>query len=302
MYLLIVTGLSGAGKSNTLRCLEDMGYYCVDNLPIALIDDFIGFCKKNDPPIEKAALVIDSREVSFHSDKYKGFESMESIFANLNQINVSYEILFLDCRDEVLSMRYGETRRRHPLCANVQEGIKLERDLLTGMRDRANYIIDTSSFTIPQFRQKLKATIRESSDAPFFLVVESFGFKRGIPMESDLVFDVRFTPNPFYEASLRPLSGLDQPVYDFVFADPAVTDFLDRLESMLDKLIPLYINQGKTRLMVAIGCTGGRHRSVCCAKELARRMEQKYSTTLIHRDLVTEEEDINLRFGLQERS
>ena len=289
MYLLIVTGLSGAGKSNALRYLEDLGYHCIDNLPMAMLESFVQLCNSAQPPIDRAAIVIDSRENVFHDD-------IEMYFTSLDSMDISYEILFLDCRDDVLCKRYNETRRRHPICSNLTEGIQAEREIIQPMRDRANYIIDTSDLKPLQLNKVLERTLRENGGHPFTLVLESFGYKRGLPIEADMVLDTRFSPNPFYEIELRPLSGLDEPVKAYVLQNSTVVNFLEHVEKMVVELIPQFAAQGKHRLMIAFGCTGGRHRSVCCAQHLYERLKSQYSCTIVHRDLVLEAREIEQRF------
>lgn len=296
MHLLIVTGLSGAGKSTALRDLEDLGYYCVDNLPFDMVGGFIDRCSKADTAIDNAALGVDSRGFAFFGDGGSRVP-MERSFAVLDGMDVSYEILFLDCQDPVLAKRYNETRRRHPICEDIGEGIRIERELLGMLRDRANYIIDTTGMTLPEFSKVMVETIGEARSRPFSLVIQSFGYKRGVPLEADIVLDMRFSPNPFYKEELRSLSGLDEPVRDYVLSDPSVTRFLDSTAEALNEYIPLYIKNGKHRLMVAVGCTGGRHRSVCCAEALYDRMKDRYASTVHHRDLTHEAEDIRSRFG-----
>lgn len=297
MYLLIITGLSGAGKSQAIRKLEDMGYYCVDNLPAGMLRDFILLCKKADPPIARAAIVMDSRESAL---KMNGLQSIKTI----READVDYDILFLDCRDDVLERRYNETRRRHPLSGHesIKSGIQLEREMLQDLRDRARFIVDTSDLRPLELSRRLEEMLGEPQAQPFTLIFTSFGYKRGVPFEADVVLDARFSPNPFYEPELRALSGLDQPVRDFVFADPTVSAFLSGVENMLVMLIPRFIEQGKHRLMVAIGCTGGRHRSVCMANDLYQRMKGKYSVLLMHRDFKSEAAEISERFDWGERS
>ncbi len=288
MYLLIVTGLSGAGKSQALRYLEDLGFYCVDNLPAAMVTDFVRMCIKATPSVERAALVIDSRESVFQSD-------MENCLRSLEGLDVQYEILFLDCRDFVLERRYSETRRRHPLSNYIDEGVAKERELLKTLRERANYILDTSNLKPIALHHALKNILHEKANRPFNLIVESFGYKRGVPFEADIVLDMRFLPNPFYEQELRHLSGLDMPVRDYVAMDERYIEFIDGITIMLDKLIPAFAEQGKHRLMVAFGCTGGRHRSVCAANEVYERLKSRYNASIVHRDLSDEGLDIRGR-------
>lgn len=290
MKLLIVTGLSGAGKTQALRYFEDAGYFCVDNLPCEMLEGFIELCRKAAPPVERAAVVIDSREQVFRSDA-------EQVLRTLDKLPMQCSILFLECRDEVLERRYNETRRRHPLSRDVRDGIRAERDMLGAFRDRADTIIDTTNLKPLELASKLGALFTDGSAAAFRLTFESFGYKRGVPFEADMVFDMRFLPNPFYEPALRPLSGADAPVLDYISQDPAFARFLDQTEEMLKLLIPSFCKQGKRSLLVAFGCTGGRHRSVCAAEQMARRMAAEYDVKLAHRDTTVEAGDINARLG-----
>lgn len=288
--LLIVTGLSGAGKTQALRHLEDNGYFCVDNLPCKMLEGFVQLCKNAKPPVEKAAVVIDSREQVLGSN-------IEQELLMLDRLPVSYRVLYLECRDEVLERRFNETRRSHPLSKDVRDGIAAERDILAGFREKADIIIDTTTLKPLQLAAKLSTLFAEKEDASFRLTVESFGYKRGVPYEADMVFDMRFLPNPFYEPELRSLSGADAPVQEFLLREKAYGDFLSRVESMLQMMIPCFIAQGKKRLLVAFGCTGGRHRSVSTAELLAKRMAGKYDVKLIHRDTFVEASDITERIG-----
>lgn len=290
MELLIVTGLSGAGKSQALRKLEDIGYFCVDNLPCEMLQGFAGLCKKAQPEVKRAAVVIDSRESVFKAD-------MERSLRELQAIKVHYSILFLECRDEVLVRRYNETRRRHPLAADIDEGIRLERELLSFMRDRANCIIDTSDMKPLELSAKIESLYAEASEDDFRLIFESFGYKRGVPFEADIVFDMRFLPNPYYEPELRPLSGRDAAVRDYIRRDAMFDYFIGSVREMLERLIPHFMEQGRQRLLVAFGCTGGRHRSVCAAEELYSMMKDTYCARLIHRDARLEADDIDERFN-----
>lgn len=287
--ILIVTGLSGAGKSSTLRVLEDLGYLCVDNLPGDLMGSFIELCHTNEPPIEQVALVIDSRASVF---RY----STERLFKTLDMLTDPHRILFLDCANDVLLRRYNETRRRHPMHDDISAGILIERELLEPVKERADIIIDTTDMTPREYQRKLEGFIAASDSDPFRLVISSFGYKRGIPMNADIVLDMRFTANPYYEENLRNLSGRDKPVFDYVMSDPLVIRELERLVDMLKELIPAYRNEGKRRLMVSFGCTGGRHRSVAMAEAVYERVRGLCSTTIEHRDLAIEAETISERF------
>lgn len=290
MELIIVTGLSGGGKTQALRCLEDMGYFCVDNLPCAMVGGFVQLCSESKPPVEKAAVVIDGRESVFAGE-------LQQAHMQLCMLPISFRILYLECRDDVLERRYNESRRPHPLNVDIDEGIRAERDMLSFFRDRAEYIIDTSEMKPMELRRRLEEYFGAESKAEFQLTIESFGYKRGVPLEADIVFDMRFSPNPFYEVKLRHLSGRDKSVRDFIEADEAYTTFIEQTESMLKMLIPAFIKQGKRRLLVAFGCTGGRHRSVCAAEEMYRRMGAHYLARLIHRDAGIEAADIIERIG-----
>ena len=290
MKLLIVTGLSGAGKTQALRCLEDSGYFCVDNLPCEMLEGFLELCRKAAPPVERAAVVIDSREQVFRSNA-------EQVLNVLDRLPIQYHILFLECRDEVLQRRYNETRRRHPLSKDVWEGIRAERDMLSGFRDRADTIIDTTSLKPLELAAKLGILFLDDETSTFRLIFESFGYKRGVPFEADMVLDMRFLPNPFYEPALRTLSGADEAVLEYMLQDPAFLSFLEQTETLLRLLIPGFRRQGKRRLLVAFGCTGGRHRSVCAAEQMAKRMRLDFDVKLVHRDTTLEANDIRSRLG-----
>lgn len=288
MRFVIVTGLSGAGKTQATRSLEDLGYFCVDNLPPKLISKFAEACMQSDGKIDKVALVIDIRGGVFFDDL---FESLMELKKN----NFTYEILFLEASDEVLVKRFKETRRSHPLSPNgrVITGIEAERNKLRELKDRADNIIDTSKYAIKDLRAKINLLYGtgQVSDKQLNLTVLSFGFKYGIPTDSDLVFDVRFIPNPFYIEELKPFSGNDKPVQDYVLKHDETKQFLAKLEDMLKFLIPNYVKEGKRQLIISIGCTGGRHRSVAIANALYERLKQtEYDVTIEHRDI---NEDVN---------
>ncbi len=287
MRVLVVTGMSGAGKSQALKRLEDMGYFCVDNLPCEMLGGFALLCKRANPPVEKVAVVIDSRESIFGNDVVAALDKLAAL-------EVSYQIIFLECRDEVLERRYNEPRRPHPLGGDIRKAIQAERELLSTLRDRADHIIDTSQLRPLELRQALEQALSQK-DTGFALEIVSFGYKRGVPFEADVVLDMRFSPNPFYEPELRTLSGRDAAVQAFVLADENVTALLDQVEHTLERLIPRFIEQDKRRLMVAFGCTGGRHRSVCCAEALYHRMKDRYQVSLAHRDIATEAASIRER-------
>ena len=292
MYLLIVTGLSGAGKSLALRCLEEQGYFCVDNLPSSMLQEFVNICNNASPAIQKAAVTIDSRESLLS-------HTSASISAAFDALDVPYEMLFLDARDEVLMKRYNEVRRRHPLgeAGDAATGVKLERVFLQPLRDRANYILDTSDVRPKDFPGLIAKVLPEYECKCMTLLFCSFGYKRGVPVDADFVLDMRFIPNPFYIPELRALSGLDKPVQEFVYTQPSVAPFFDGVEKMLSALIPLYQAEDKHILRICFGCTGGRHRSVAAAEEIARRfIGQDMNIRIYHRDLSTEAADIHERF------
>lgn len=293
MYLLIVTGLSGAGKSLALRCLEEQGYFCVDNLPSSMLKEFVHLCNNATPAIQKAAVTIDSRESLLS-------RSSDSIAAAFDALDAPFDILFLDTRDDVLMKRYNEVRRRHPLgeAGDAATGVKRERVFLQPLRDRANYILDTSDVKPKDFTGLIAKVLPEYECKCMTLLFCSFGYKRGVPVDADYVLDMRFIPNPFYIPELRALSGLNEPVRAFVLAQPSVEPFFDGVAQMLRKLIPLYQEQDKHILRVCFGCTGGRHRSVAAAEEMARRFaDSGMNVRIYHRDLSSEAMDIHDRFA-----
>lgn len=288
MRFVIVTGLSGAGKTQATRNLEDLGYFCVDNLPPTLIPKFAELCIQSDGKIEKIALVIDIRGGKF-------FDALFESLKYLQDNEFPYEILFLDASDEVLVKRFKETRRTHPLAqeGRVIRGIALERQKLREVKNRADMIVDTSKMEIKDLRAKINEIYGEMEieRSGLSIAVLSFGFKYGIPVDSDLVFDVRFMPNPFYIPDLRSYSGNDKPVKNYVLEHEEATTFIEKLKDMLDYLIPHYENEGKRQLIISIGCTGGRHRSVTIANEIYDYLSAKWATvTIEHRDI---NEDIN---------
>lgn len=292
MYLLIVTGLSGAGKSLALRCLEEQGYFCVDNLPSSMLKEFVRLCQGADPAIQKAAVTIDSRESLLS-------RSSNSISDAFDSLDAPFEILFLDARDDVLKKRYNEVRRRHPLgeSGDADTGVKRERVFLQPLRNRANYILDTSDIKPKDFPGMIAKVLPEFESKTFTLLFCSFGYKRGVPVDADFVLDMRFLPNPFYMEELRPLSGMDTPVQAYVFSQKLVPEFLSGVENMLIEMIPLFIEQDKHILRVCFGCTGGRHRSVAAAEEMARRFAGKgMNIRVYHRDLGCEAAEIKERF------
>ncbi|MBC8546659.1 RNase adapter RapZ [Clostridiaceae bacterium NSJ-31] len=283
MEFLIVTGMSGAGKSGAANVLEDMGYYCIDNIPPALIAKFSEICMQSKGKISKVAMVVDSRGGDLFGDL---LESLD----RLKERDNCYKILFLDCDDDVLITRYKETRRKHPLCegaaVTLQEAIRRERELLQPAHQRANYIIDTTLLTAAQLRDKIYQIFLDGGSR-MLINCMSFGFKYGLPSDADLVFDVRCLPNPFYIPELKEKTGRDRPVEDYVLSFEQSTTLLDKLKDLLGYLAPLYVEEGKSQLMVAIGCTGGKHRSVVFTEHLGAFLtEQGYRVVCNHRDIL----------------
>lgn len=281
MKFVIVTGMSGAGKTTVLKFLEDIGFFCIDNLPPVLISKFSQLCFEQDGSIDKVALGIDIRGGKLFSDLFKGLE-------DLKNDGYDYEILYLDASDSTLIKRYKETRRTHPLSrgGSIETGIGKERAMLAEVRQRATYIIDTSSILTRDLREKISDIFEDNESFDSLIIkVCSFGFKYGIPMDSDLVFDVRFLPNPYYIAELKELTGNDSPVSDYVMSFQESKEFLDKLYDMLEFLIPMYIKEGKNQLVISIGCTGGKHRSVTLANELFKILDKKHSVIISHNDI-----------------
>ncbi|MGI6006570.1 MAG: RNase adapter RapZ [Ruminococcus sp.] len=284
MRFVIVTGMSGAGKSTALKMLEDAGFFCVDNLPIPLMEKFAQFAVESMPQgIQKAALGVDIRSG-------KALDQMEAILEHMTDARMEYEILFLDADDEVLIKRYKETRRSHPLAGSgrVEAGIRAERERLEFLKKHADYILDTSHLLTRELKAELdKIFVKNQKFKNLMITVLSFGFKYGIPEDADLVFDVRFLPNPYYVETLRPLTGNDLPVQNYVMGFDVSVQFLEKLMDLITFLIPNYVLEGKNQLVIAIGCTGGKHRSVTLANELYCRLgtEEEYGVRIEHRDI-----------------
>ena len=283
MRLVIVTGMSGAGKSSALKMLEDMGYFCVDNLPIPLLTRVVEMFSEPDEEVKKIALGIDVRGG-------QDFDGLKEVLDELDSRKTEYEILFLDAQDNVLVKRYKETRRQHPLSGSgrVDTGIAKEREKIMFLKMRATYILDTSRMLIRELKQELEKIFVKGEDfCNLYITVMSFGFKYGIPQDSDLVFDVRFLPNPYYIDELKAKTGNEPEVQDYVMENGKAAVFLDKLTDMVDFLIPNYILEGKNQLVISIGCTGGRHRSVTLANALYQALEKKenYGVRLEHRDI-----------------
>jgi len=283
MEFLIITGLSGAGKSRAADVLEDLDYYCVDNMPIALMPRFAELCMATKGRYEKVALVTDVREKD-------GFDKLLHTLDELEAMDCNCRILYMDADVRTLVRRYKESRRPHPLAvpgSTVEEAIKREIRLLAPVRERAEHIVSTSNQTLGMLQQRLFTLFAEKGrKRELDVTVMSFGYKYGLPMDADLVLDARFLPNPFYVEELRPQSGLDKPVSDYVFSFQQTGEFMQQLETMLDFLLPLYIEEGKMGLTIAIGCTGGRHRSVAIAAALNEKLRAKgLKSVNVNRDI-----------------
>lgn len=282
MRFVIITGISGAGKNSVLRMLEDAEYFCVDNLPIPLLPKFAQLTMLEAKNIDKVALGVDVRSG-------EGLEQLPEILKEFDAKKFEYEILFLECATDVLIKRYKETRHNHPLAGKgrVEDAIEEERRRTSFLKTRADYIIDTTHLLVRELKVQIdNIFVRNKEFSNFYLTILSFGFKYGIPVDADLVFDVRFLPNPFYIPELKPKSGNDKEVYDYVMASKEANIFLDKLQDMLTFLIPNYIIEGKNQLVVAIGCTGGKHRSVTLANAITKRLaDNNFGIKVEHRDV-----------------
>ena len=283
MRFVVVTGMSGGGKRTALKLLEDAGFYCVDNLPVSLVEKFVELIAMPGSEISKVALGLDVR-----ADQ--NFTDATRILEQLKEKGYKFEILFMDSDDSALIKRYKETRRVHPLAADgrVEDGIHKERKILETIRKNSDYVIDTSNLLVRELKEELDRIFVQNEEYNSLMVtVMSFGFKHGIPADADLVFDVRFLPNPYYIEELRPLSGNNAPVSDYVMSFDLAHEFSDKLEDLIRFLIPNYITEGKTQLVIAVGCTGGKHRSVTLANELYRRLgeNEEYGIRVEHRDI-----------------
>ena len=283
MKFVILTGMSGAGKSTALKMMEDIGFYCVDNLPIPLLEKFVELSELQNAELEKVALGIDARSG-------QALDELREVLDRIEDKGGDFEILFLDSEDSVLVKRYKETRRSHPLAPNerVDKGIALERERLAFLKQRADYILDTSQLLTRELKAEIEKIFLKNQDYKnLFITVLSFGFKYGIPVDSDLVFDVRFLPNPYYVEGLRAKTGNDTEIQEYVLQFKEAHAFFDKLNDMIEFLIPNYIAEGKNQLVISIGCTGGKHRSVTLANELYKRLSGKteYGLKIEHRDI-----------------
>lgn len=284
MKVYIVTGMSGSGKSSALKILEDLGFYCIDNLPIDLVPKVLDLLKNLDETPSHIALGLDARS-------YGDFSKTNRVLTNLKDLGYELRIIFLDAGDEMLICRYKETRRQHPLflkTKSIEESIQDERELLLKLKSMSNYIIDTSYMQLKGLKQSISAALKDDDiQTNFFITVLSFGYKYGIPKDADIIFDVRFLPNPYYVEELRPKTGLDQDVQDYVLNNETTSIFMEKLKDMMFFLIPNYIKEGKSQLVIGIGCTGGKHRSVTLATKLYDSLDNsgQYSKYLNHRDI-----------------
>lgn len=283
MRFVIVTGMSGAGKSTALKMLEDMGYFCVDNLPIMLLPKFADMISTPDAEVDKVALGIDIRSG-------QALDRLEGLLDEMRANGTDYEILFLDAKSNVLVKRYKETRRQHPLggAGHVDVGIAEERERIAFLKMHASYILDTSKMLTRELKAELEKIFVEGKDFKnLYVTVMSFGFKYGIPEDADLVFDVRFLPNPYYIEELKAKTGNDKEVQDYVLNNERAAIFLEKLKGMIDFLLPNYIWEGKNNLVIAIGCTGGKHRSVTLANSLFDfvKKQEQYGVRIEHRDI-----------------
>lgn len=284
MRFVIVTGMSGGGKRTALKMLEDMGFYCVDNLPIPLLDKFCELITMPESDLQRVALGVDVRTS-------QSFEEMGTILDKYKQAGYVMDILFMEANDNVILKRYKESRRMHPLSpeGRVSEGIRKEREILSDLKAKADYIIDTSNVLTRELKAELdKIFVKDIKYDNLMVNIISFGFKNGIPVDADLVFDVRFLPNPFYVDELKTKTGNDKEVQEYVMSFEESGEFLDKLVDMIKFLIPCYVKEGKYQLLIAIGCTGGKHRSVTLANALYDNLKDKgnYGVNIIHRDVL----------------
>lgn len=283
MRFVIVTGMSGGGKTTAFKMLEDAGFYCVDNIPVSLIEKFVELIATPNSEINKVALGLDVRAG-------QSFLDVETVLQKLKKNGYEYEILFMDANDATLIKRYKETRRMHPLAVGgrVEDGVTKEREILSDIKKRADYVIETTNLLTRELKEEIQRIFVDNEEYNSLMIsVTSFGFKNGIPIDADLVFDVRFLPNPFYIDELKHKTGEDKEVQDYVMQFPEAGTFRDKLKDMIEFLIPNYVREGKHSLVIAIGCTGGKHRSVTLANELYQALKDKgnYGINLYHRDI-----------------
>lgn len=288
LELVIITGMSGAGKTVAIQSFEDMGYFCIDNMPPSLIPKFWELIKESGK-VTKIALVVDLRSRSF-------FEEIQSMLIDIENTNfIDTRMLFLDASDNELVSRYKETRRAHPLAMDglVTEGIRKERAILNDLKTRASIVIDTTTLTPRQLREKINQEFRASHETGFRIEILSFGFKYGLPIDADIVMDVRFLPNPHYIPELRPLTGKDEPVYEYVMSFPETEEFYQQFSTLLQTIMPGYVKEGKSSLTVAIGCTEMQHRSVALSERIGAVLAEDYRVNITHRDKDKRKETVN---------
>lgn len=288
LELVVITGMSGAGKTVAMQSFEDLGYFCIDNLPPTLLPKFWELVKESGK-ISKIALVMDLRSRAFYDEiieMLSGFDNTEFM---------TTKILFLDASDSELVSRYKETRRAHPLAmeGRLMDGIEKERELLNDIKTQAQLVINTTDLSPRQLREEIFHNFETRETASFHVEILSFGFKYGLPIDADIVMDVRFLPNPHYIPELKPQTGLDKAVYDYVMKQPATEGFYTKFESLLESILPGYEAEGKTNLTIAIGCTGGQHRSVALAKRLSEELKVSYPVNVTHRDINKSKESVN---------
>jgi Predicted P-loop-containing kinase len=286
--LVVITGMSGAGKTVAIQSFEDMGYFCIDNMPPSLVPKFWELIRESGK-VSRIALVVDLRSRSF-------FEEIQSMLVEIeNTAFIHTRMLFLDATDNELVSRYKETRRTHPLAMDglVTEGIRKERAILEDLKTQASLVIDTTKLTPRQLREKINEEFRHSETTGFRIELLSFGFKYGLPIDADIAMDVRFLPNPHYIAELRPLTGMDQPVYEYVMSFSETENFYQQFLGLLQTIMPGYVKEGKSSLTIAIGCTGGQHRSVALTERIGKALKEDYKVNITHRDKDKRKETVN---------
>lgn len=279
----IITGLSGAGKSHAMEAFEDAGFFCIDNLPPQMVPAAADLFGLEGSKVERVAVVSDVR-----GGKY--FEEIDSCLKELDSKGIDYQLLYMEASDEVLLHRFKETRRPHPLApqGDIMEGIRLEKEMLRGLKERAAWIIDTTNTNVHELRADIVKKVAPGGGSELIVTLVSFGYKFGTPLDADLVFDLRFLPNPHYDTKMKPLSGMDKAVRNYVLNSATAKDFFRKLENLLGFLLPLYLAEGKSNLVIGVGCTGGRHRSVAAAEYLAEKLRKKkgrYNVSTRHRDI-----------------